>query len=301
VSESAASRRAPLLTPGQYQVTPTLSVPDHILRPPYAATGQPPPPKNSSIESLSDSEIVGMRKAAALAAYVRSYAGSMVSVGITTDEIDRAVHDKIISYDAYPSPLNYLGFPKALCSSVNEVVCHGVPDTRPLQNGDIVNLDVSVYVEGFHGDCSATFYVGEVDDATRQLVEVTKKSMDDSIAMCEEGMPLNKIGHKIADVVEPYNYGIVRTFCGHGISSDFHCPPMVYHYRNDEPGHLVRNMAFTIEPMINEGTGAEKRWPDGWTVVTADGGRSAQFEETLIINGQGKIEIISDPEAFQQI
>lgn len=235
-----------------------------------------------------------MRAAGRLAAQVRDYAGTLVKAGVTTDEIDKAVHKMIIDAGAYPSPLNYGGFPKSVCTSVNECICHGIPDSRPLQDGDIVNIDVTVYLDGYHGDTSRMFYVGNVSPKARQLCEVTKQALDAAIAQCSPGARFNTIGAAIQKVADQHKYGICKGFVGHGVGTTFHAYPHILHYKNNEPGLMLPGMTFTIEPMLTEGNPREKMWNDGWTAVTADGGLSAQFEHTLLITDSG-VEILTLP------
>mmetsp|Transcript_10394 Transcript_10394/g.63420 ORF Transcript_10394/g.63420 Transcript_10394/m.63420 type:complete len:240 (+) Transcript_10394:280-999(+) len=228
-----------------------------------------------------------MREAGKLAAEVRDYAGSLVKPGVTTDYIDKQVHQMIIDHNAYPSPLGYGGFPKSVCTSVNECICHGIPDSRKLEDGDIVNIDVTVFLNGFHGDTSKTFLCGNVSEDAKKLVEVTKDSLDAAIAICGPGVQLKRIGEEIQKVADAYGYGVVRSFVGHGVGRLFHSGPTVLHYRNNERGKLEVGQTFTIEPMLTAGGIREKYWDDNWTAVTADGSLSAQFEHTLLITDSG--------------
>eukprot|EP00741_Cyanophora_paradoxa_P011257 tig00020554_g10876.t1 len=271
-------------------VSPQLDVPEDIQRPPYAQ------PKgrvrrlmgmNRGIEIKSAEAIAKMRRSGRLAAEILQFAGSLVKPGVTTDDIDRAVHAMCVLNGAYPSPLNYDGFPKSVCTSVNEVVCHGIPDSRKLVDGDICNIDVTVYLDGYHGDTNATFFCGEADEASRRLVETTHKCLHSAIAACRPGVPLNKIGEVISDIAAEAGYGIVEEYCGHGIGSEFHCDPSVFHCKNEDRTKMKAGMTFTIEPMVNEGGKGTALWDDRWTVVTRDGGRSAQFEHTILITEDG--------------
>eukprot|EP00937_MAST-01D_sp_MAST-1D-sp2_P002416 g2416.t1 len=263
-------------------------LPAHIqaIAPPYASIGQVPPPQ-PRIHINNEEQIAVMRGACRVAAQVLQVAGEHVRPGVTTDEIDVAVYEATIAGGHYPSPLNYHGFPKSVCTSINEVVCHGIPDDRPLQEGDIVNCDVSAFVDGHHGDNSAMFLVGEVSDEDRALVDATREALDAAIAECRPGRPLNVVGHAIADVFEPKGYESVKQYCGHGVGQDFHMFPYVHHYRNDLPGEMAAGMIFTIEPMLVTGSAENEVWDDGWTVVTKDGSRSAQFEHTVLITRDG--------------
>ena len=221
--------------------------------------------------------------------------------GITTDAIDAIVHEAYQARGGYPSTLNYHGFPKSLCTSVNEVILHGIPDSRPLASGDIVNLDITIYLDGMHGDCSATFAVGEVDEASRRLMRVTQECLELGIAAVRPGRPLSDIGKAIERHASAHGYGVVRAFCGHGIGEDFHMDPQVLHYyepRARQP--IEEGMVFTIEPMLTTGKPDHDVWPDGWTAVTVDGGRAAQFEHTLLVRRDGA-EILTAPPTEQAV
>lgn len=231
-----------------------------------------------------------MRRAGKLAAEVLNYAETLVKAGISTDEINSKCHEFTIARGAISAPLNYNGFPKSICTSVNHVVCHGIPsDSQILKNGDIVNVDITVIVEGFHGDTSRTFIVGDVDEATRKLVERTYDSMMEAIEIVRPNAFFGDIGKTIEKYIKPFGYGIVRDFCGHGIGSKFHEDPMVLHYKSRDRGKRMKaGMCFTIEPMINMGTYetyVDER--DGWTAYTRDGSLSAQFEHTILVTENG--------------
>ena len=262
------------------------SVPPLIPRPPYAETGNPPQIREGAVKSLD--VIERMRGACSIAAEILREAGALVVPGITTEEIDIAVHEATISRNAYPSPLNYRGFPKSVCTSVNEVICHGIPDDRALENGDILNIDVTAYIDGVHGDTNATFLVGDVDEGSRRLVEVTRECLELAIDAVIPGRPLSDIGRAIEGHATPKGFSVIRTFVGHGIGEQFHGEPSVLHYYEPrlvmpmEPG-----MVFTIEPMIAIGDHREKIWSDGWTAVTQDGLRTAQFEHTILVTESG--------------
>jgi methionyl aminopeptidase len=207
---------------------------------------------------------------------------------VTTDELDRIAHQAYLDRGAYPSTLNYHGYPKSICTSVNEVICHGIPDDRALDNGDIVNIDVTAYLDGVHGDCSATYYVGDVDAESRALVEVTYECRELGIAAVRPGRPISDIGRAIETHAHAHGYGVVRTFVGHGIGAQFHIAPSVPHYYSPEASTIIKpGMTFTIEPMITLGAWREKMWDNGWTAVTADGRRTAQFEHTLAVTEDG--------------
>jgi methionyl aminopeptidase len=203
-------------------------------------------------------------------------------------EIDRIVHEGYLARGGYPSTLNYHGFPKSLCTSVNEVILHGIPDSRPLANGDIVNLDVTIYLDGVHGDCSVTFFVGDVDEASRRLVRITRECMEIGIAAVRPGRPISDVGRAIEKHAAAHGYGVVRAFCGHGIGEDFHMEPQVLHYYEPRVRTIMEEgMIFTIEPMLTAGRPEHIVWPDGWTAVTVDGGRAAQFEHTVLVTRDG--------------
>jgi len=217
----------------------------------------------------------------------------MVKPGVTTNSINEAVHAACIAANAYPSPLNYRGFPKSCCTSVNEVICHGIPDERPLENGDIVNIDITVYFEGYHGDLNETYLCGQVDEESKKLVETTKRCLMEAIAICKPGVPYRSIGVTIEKEATKAGYSVVRSYCGHGINRFFHGPPNIPHYADNKAyGTMQEGHIFTIEPMINVGVWNDLTWPDNWTAVTRDGKRSAQFEHTIMIVKDG-VEILT--------
>jgi methionyl aminopeptidase len=271
------------------RLSPTRPVPPGIPRPPYAPDAPPLVPAVPPSERIERMRIAGR----AAREVLLELAGA-VRPGITTDELDRICHDACIARGGYPSPLHYKGFPKSLCTSVNEVICHGIPDDRPLQDGDIVNCDVTIYLGGVHGDCNATFLVGDVDETGRDLVRVTRESMWKGIEAVRPGAPVNEIGRAIQAHAEAHGFGVVRAFVGHGIGEEFHTAPSVPHYYDpnaDAP--LVPGMTFTIEPMITEGSWELGRiWADGWTAPTRDLSRSAQFEHTVLVTPDG-VEVLT--------
>jgi len=262
------------------------SVPGHINRPSYADTGIPAEWDEPRVKSA---EIIArMRRAGAVAAEILRLAGEIVRPGITTEEIDEYVHQLHLERDAYPSPLNYNGFPKSVCTSANEVICHGIPDSRQLQDGDILNLDVTAFVGGVHGDTNATFLVGDVDPAGRRLVEVTEECMWHGIEAVRPGRPISDVGRAIEDHAKAHRYGIIRAFIGHGIGEQFHTDIQVLHFYDSRNSMIMRpGMTFTIEPMISLGSWQHRMWDDDWTAVTADGKRTAQFEHTLVVTDDG--------------
>jgi len=267
-------------------VSPVRSVPAHIARPSYADTGVV---RRWSEDRVKSPDIIDrMRVAGATAAEVLRLAGEMVRPGITTDSIDVYVHDLCIERNAYPSPLNYNGFPKSVCTSANEVICHGIPDSRVLQDGDILNLDVTTYLGGVHGDTNATFFVGDVDPESRKLVQVTEECMWHGIEAVKPGRPLSDIGRAIESHAKKHHYGVVKAFIGHGIGEQFHTDVQVLHYYDPRSTTIMRpGMTFTIEPMITLGSWQHRMWDDDWTAVTTDGKRTAQFEHTILVTDDG--------------
>ncbi|KAL7004530.1 Methionine aminopeptidase 1 [Cystobasidiomycetes sp. EMM_F5] len=272
-------------------------VPLSIRRPNYAddINGDPKYPglRERKPRELNAEEIDGMREACRVSREVLDHAASFIKPGITTDELDRIVHQATIDRGAYPSPLNYRNFPRSFCSSVNEVICHGIPDLRPLEEGDIVNLDVSCYYKGFHGDLNATYPVGKIDADSERLIRTARACLDAAIAIAKPGTLYRDFGAVIEKVATDNNCTVNRTYCGHGINQLFHPAPSVPHYaKNKAPHFLKPGHTFTIEPMICLGSPQETHWPDNWTAVTIDGKRSAQFEETLLVTETG-IEILT--------
>jgi methionyl aminopeptidase len=268
------------------QLSAFRDVPAHIKKPEYAITGTPGPGTGRNVRTPE--ELVRMRRACNAAARVLQLTAAAVKPGVTTDALDALAHEATIALGAYPSPLNYRGFPKSICTSVNEVICHGIPDSRALVEGDIVNLDITVFLEGMHGDTNATFCVGQVDPSSKKLVEVTRECLEQGIASVKPGRPISDIGRAIETCADGYGYGVVRSYCGHGIGDIFHTNLQVPHYYDPRMRTVMEpGMTFTIEPMITEGTWEDRLWDDGWTVVTADLRRSAQFEHTLLVTEKG--------------
>lgn len=270
----------PPITPGL--LSPMRRVPADIQRPPYAITGDP----GASVSSLirTADEIEAMRRTGAAAAEILLRSGELVRPGTTTDEIDRVVHDLSVEAGGYPSPLNYRGFPKSVCTSVNEVICHGIPDSRPLADGDIVNIDVTLFREGVHGDTSATFLVGDVDAASVALVDITLQSLELAIDAVSPGGPVSDIGKAIERHAVKHRLGVVREFIGHGVGTEFHTNLQIPHYYDRRLTTPIEvGTSFTIEPMLTLGESDSLMWDDGWTAVTIDGTRTAQFEHTLIM------------------
>jgi len=267
-------------------LSPMRAVPGDIARPDYAETGEP---RRWDEPRVKSSDIIErMRRAGRVAAEILQRAGDRVAPGVTTETLDAFVHEAAIERGAYPSPLNYRGFPKSVCTSVNEVICHGIPDDRALRDGDIVNIDVTVFLDGVHGDTNATFAVGQVDPETRHLVDVTRECLELGIGAVRPGAPLSDIGKAIEAHATAHRFDVVRAFVGHGIGEQFHTDLQIPHYHEPRlTTPIEEGMVFTIEPMIAMGSGRHALWDDGWTAVTADGSRTAQFEHTLLVTGAG--------------
>lgn len=285
----------PTLTPiAPGRVSPRRPVPASIARPEYVDRPSPAPFRGSEVKDAQTIE--AMRAAGRLAAQALALCGEMVRPGVTTDEIDRAGHEFLLDHGAYPSTLGYRGFPKSLCTSINEVICHGIPDDRELREGDICNIDITAYLGGVHGDNNATFLVGEVDEQTRLLVERTEEALARAIRAARPGREINVIGRVIESYASRFGYGVVRDYTGHGVGEAFHSGLVVPHYdaAPDYSTIIEPGMTFTIEPMLNLGTPDWTEWDDGWTVLTADGRPSAQFEHTLLITDDGA-EILTLP------
>jgi methionyl aminopeptidase len=281
---------ATTLQPGR--ISPLRLVPAHITAPEYVGrkyprTGEPDVKDPATIEL--------MRAAGRIAARALAEVGRHVAPGVTTDELDRVGHEFLCAHGAYPSTLGYRGYPKSLCTSVNEVICHGIPDDTVLADGDIVNVDITAYIGGVHGDTNATFLVGSVDEQSRLLVERTREAMMRGIRVVAPGRPLNAIGRVIESYARRFGYGVVRDFTGHGIGTTFHSGLIVPHFDDPDVSIVMEpGMTFTIEPMLTLGTIEYDVWPDGWTAVTRDAKRTAQFEHTLAVTGDG-YEILTLP------
>ena len=247
------------------------------------------------ISIKSPRDIEKMRAAGRLTARARALAGSMIRPGVTTVEIDKAVRKFIESQGAKPSFLGYGGFPASICASVNEVVIHGIPGNRKLQEGDIVSIDVGAYLDGFHGDCAATFPCGEVTDEAQKLIDVTKQSFFEGIKLAKVGQRVSDIGHAVQQYVEGFGYSVVRDFVGHGVGRNMHEPPEVPNY--GAAGHGARlqpGMVIAVEPMVCAGDWRVKVLGDKWTTVSADGSLTAHYENTILIT-DGEPEILTDP------
>ena len=280
------------LVPGR--VSPVRAVPASIPRPEYV--GKRAPAKYTGSYVQNPIQIAKIRAAGKIAAQAIAHVGSYIKPGITTDELDRIGHDFLIAADAYPSTLGYRGYPKSLCSSVNEVICHGIPDDTVLQSGDIVNIDITAFKDGYHGDSNYTFLVGEVSQEVKDLVDRTKIALDRAIASVAPGRQVNIIGRTIEAYAKRFNYGVVRDFTGHGIGEAFHSGLIIPHY-DSAPLYsdvMEVGMVFTIEPMLTLGTHKWEMWYDGWTVTTLDKSITAQFEHTLVVTETGA-EILTLP------
>ena len=275
-------------------LSPTRQVPAGIARPAYVGKKSPAPWTGGDVRTPG--EIAKIRAAGRIAAQAIELVGKHAVPGVTTDELDRIGHEFLISQGAYPSTLGYSGFPKSLCSSINEVICHGIPDDTVLQEGDIVNIDITAFKDGFHGDSNQTFKVGEVTDEVSLLVERTHEAMMRGIRAATVGRQVNIIGRAIETYAKRFNYGVVRDFTGHGIGEAFHSGLIIPHY-DSAPAYdteIKVGMVFTIEPMLTLGTHEWNMWSDNWTVVTRDKSITAQFEHTIAITEDGP-EILTLP------
>jgi methionyl aminopeptidase len=274
-------------------ISPRRPVPEDIARPEYVDRPAPAPYDGPEVKDAETIEL--MRVAGRLAAQALQLVGKHVSPGITTDELDRIGHEFLCDHGAYPSTLGYRGFPKSLCTSVNEVICHGIPDDRVVEDGDIVNIDITAFIGGVHGDTNATFLAGDVDEESRLLVERTEESLRRAIKAVKPGRRMNVVGRVIESYAKRFGYGVVRDFTGHGIGTAFHSGLIVPHYDSPYYDTLIEpGMTFTIEPMLCLGTYEWEMWDDDWTVVTKDGRRSAQFEHTLLVTESGA-EVLTLP------
>jgi methionyl aminopeptidase len=281
---------ATMLQPGR--ISPTRQVPASIVRPEYVGRRYP---RTGEPEVKDADTIARMRVASRIAAQALEEVGRHVTPGVTTDELDRVGHEFIVEHDAYPSTLGYRGYPKSLCTSLNEVICHGIPDDTVIADGDIVNVDITAYIDGVHGDTNATFLAGDVAEESRLLVERTHEAMMRGIRAVAPGRQLNAIGRVIESYARRFGYGVVRDFTGHGIGTTFHSGLIVPHFDDPEVSvTMEQGMTFTIEPMLTLGTIDYEMWPDGWTVLTADGKRTAQFEHTVLVTADGH-EILTLP------
>jgi methionyl aminopeptidase len=280
------------LTPGV--ISKPLSVPSAIARPEYV--GKPSPAEFTGSHIKSADQVEKIRAAGKIAAEAIALVGANAKAGVTTDELDKLAHEYMVSQGAYPSTLGYRGFPKSCCTSINEVICHGIPDDTALQDGDIMNVDITAFKDGFHGDSNATFLIGDVSKDVADLVERTKEALDRAIAVVMPGRPINVIGRTIESYAKRFNYGVVRDFTGHGIGEAFHSGLVIPHF-DAAPNYsntMEVGMVFTIEPMLTLGTHEWDIWSDNWTVTTKDKSITAQFEHTLVVTESGA-EILTLP------
>jgi methionyl aminopeptidase len=280
------------LTPGV--ISKPLTVPEHIVRPEYV--GKSAPAEWLGGHTKTPEQVEKIRAAGKIAARAIALVGQNAKPGITTDELDRIAHEYMISEGAYPSTLGYRGFPKSCCTSLNEVICHGIPDDTVLKDGDILNVDITAYKEGFHGDSNFTFLIGDVSEEVVQLVDRTRQSLERAIAAVMPGRPINVIGRTIESFAKRFNYGVVRDFTGHGIGESFHSGLVIPHF-DAAPNYsntMEIGMVFTIEPMLTLGTHEWDLWKDNWTVTTRDKSITAQFEHTLVVTETGS-EILTLP------
>ena len=278
------------LRPGR--VSPMRTVPAEIARPEYVGKKFP---RTGESDVKTPEIIERMRVAGRIAAQAMAEVAKHIEPGVTTDELDRVGHEFMLDHGAYPSTLGYRGFPKSLCTSLNEVICHGIPDDTVVRDGDIINIDITAFKDGVHGDTDATYLVGDVDEESRLLVERTREALDRAIKAVRPGRRLNVIGRVIESYARRFGYGVVRDFTGHGIGTTFHSGLIVPHY--DDPGAstvIETGMTFTIAPMLTLGTIEYEIWPDKWTVETKDRKRTAQFEHTLLVTEDGA-EILTLP------
>ncbi|TVY43825.1 Methionine aminopeptidase [Lachnellula occidentalis] len=283
-----------------YPLSPWREVPKSIPYPDYWKDGIPDSEQTfkgrTKIDILDKKQQESMRKVGRLAREVLDIAAAAAVPGVTTDYLDEIVHKACLERNSYPSPLNYGQFPKSVCTSLNEVICHGIPDQRILVDGDILNIDVTLYHEGFHGDLNETYYIGDkakADPDSVRVVEAARESLNEAIKLVKPGALFREYGDVIEKYAKTKKCSVIKAYCGHGINSLFHCKPNIPHYaKNKTVGVAKEGMCFTIEPMIALGTYRDKTWPDDWTSVTQDGKRTAQFEHTLLVTEDG-VEILT--------
>lgn len=279
--------RAPRGTLKPGTLSPKRSVPAHIERPEYMFHSGPEVVTASDIKTPETVEKI--RHAGRIAAQAMEAAAAAIAPGVTTDALDKIAHEYLCDHGAYPSCLGYMGFPKSICTSINEVICHGIPDSTVLNEGDIINLDVTAYIDGVHGDTNATYGVGQIDEESALLIERTRNSMMRAIKAVRPGREVNVLGRVIESYAKRFNYGVVRDYTGHGVGEAFHSGLIIPHYDSAPLYDTVMEvgMVFTIEPMLTLGTIDWQQWDDGWTVVTKDRSRTAQFEHTLVVTEDG--------------
>lgn len=279
--------RAPRGTLKPGTLSPKRAVPTHIDRPEYMFHSGPEVVTASDIKTPETVEKI--RRAGRIAAQAMEAAAAAIAPGVTTDALDKIAHEYLCDHGAYPSCLGYMGFPKSICTSINEVICHGIPDSTVLNEGDIINLDVTAYIDGVHGDTNATYGVGQIDEQSALLIERTRNSMMRAIKAVRPGREVNVLGRVIESYAKRFNYGVVRDYTGHGVGEAFHSGLIIPHYDSAPLYDTVMEvgMVFTIEPMLTLGTIEWEQWDDGWTVVTKDRSRTAQFEHTLVVTEDG--------------
>jgi methionyl aminopeptidase len=268
-------------------LSPRLAVPKHIVHPEYVGKASPTPFKGSDVKTPE--QIEKIRAAGKIAAGAIEMLRSEIKPGVTTDSLDKLAHQFVLDHGAYPSTLGYRGYPKSICSSINEVICHGIPDDTVLENGDIVNIDITAYLDGFHGDLNHTIEVGETSEEVHNLVERTREALNRGLLAVAPGRAVNTIGFAIENYAKRFGYGVVRDFTGHGVGEAFHSGLIIPHY-DSAPNYatvMEVGMVFTIEPMLTLGTHQWDMWPDGWTVTTKDKSITAQFEHTLAVTETG--------------
>ncbi|XP_066597864.1 uncharacterized protein [Prorops nasuta] len=269
-----------------WQVSDQNTVPAYIPHPPYSKYMQ----LNKGLlkpEIKNENQIQCMRDSCDMAKEVLSQAKQFIKPGVTTDFLNDKIHEMIISNGAYPSPLNYRGFPKSICTSINNVACHGIPDNRPLLEGDTLNIDITVYLNGYHGDCSDMFVVGKADEEANRLINITDLCLWEAIKTCKPNENFSSIGNIIEDTARKHGFNVIPALMGHGIGNYFHGPPDVLHFANNKPGKMQPGMTFTIEPCLTQGDVEVEILEDGWTVVTVDEARTAQIEHTILITQNG--------------
>jgi methionyl aminopeptidase len=276
---------AGVLIPGV--LSPQRSVPGEIVRPPYVGKATPPAHEGGDIYDAETIEKI--RRAGRISSQALDLIGTLLKPGMTTDEIDRIGHEYVLDHGAYPSTLGYRGYPKSLCTSLNEVICHGIPDDTVLRDGDLVNVDITSYLDGVHGDTNRTFIVGEGTPEVRDLVERTEEALRRGIKAVAPGREVNVIGRTIESYAKRFGYGVVRDFTGHGVGTSFHSGLIIPHYDSAPLYNDVMEvgMVFTIEPMLTLGTHEWDMWSDDWTVTTKDKSWTAQFEHTLVVTETG--------------
>uniref|UniRef100_A0A7S3D4C4 Methionine aminopeptidase n=1 Tax=Palpitomonas bilix TaxID=652834 RepID=A0A7S3D4C4_9EUKA len=279
------------------KVSPMRTVKEGIEKPDYWEDGVPHSEmearKNMKIQIRTKEEMKKMRRVCKLAREVLDEGAKAIKPGVTTDEIDRICHEAAEERGCYPSPLNYRNFPKSCCTSVNEIICHGIPDDRELREGDVCKLDVTVYKEGFHGDLCEAYAVGEISQEARELCQCAYDCLNAGIKIVRPGNLFRDIGGQVQNVATSRGYSVVRSYCGHGIGNLFHTAPNVPHYaKNKAAGVMKPGMCFTIEPMINAGKWQDVTWPDNWSAATIDGSLSAQFEHTMAVTENG-VEVLT--------